>query len=170
MKFIMLNGPSCAGKSTIVSRIMAEKERYYKLSYDAQKWLFSKYDRNIHFEDVRTVQRGLAETVCGLSYNIICDSALYKENREKLLSIPKKYGYEVIEINLEADYETLAVRFDERVKDALAKNSKTISSTSKERFKELYDIYQSEKNSSAVVLRTDLHNQEEIFKSILELI
>ena len=89
MKFIMLNGPSCAGKSTIVNRIMSEKDKYYKLSYDAQKWLFSKYDRNVHFEDVRAVQRALAEAVCGLNYNIICDSALYRENREKLLSIQK---------------------------------------------------------------------------------
>lgn len=169
MKFIMLNGSSCAGKSTIVNRIMSEKERYYKLSYDAQKWLFSKYDRNIHFEDVRVVQRALAETVCSLNYNIICDSALYRENREKLLSIPKKYGYEIVEINLEADYEILAVRFDERVKDALAKNSKTISNTSKERFKELYNIYQSEKNNPATVFRTDLLSEEEVVNSILQM-
>ena len=40
----------------------------------------------------------------------------------------------------------------------------------KERFKELYNIYQTEKNSSATVFRTDLQNQEEISKSILELI
>ncbi len=170
MKFIMLNGPSCVGKSTTVNRIMDEKEKYYKLSYDTQKWLFSKYDRNIHFEDVKAVQRALAETVCGLHYNIICDSALHRETREKLLNIARKYEYEVIEINLEADYEILAVRFDERVKDALQKKSKTISNTSKERFKELYDIYQREKNSSATVFWTDQQNEEKVANSILQLL
>jgi predicted kinase len=149
---------------------MEEKERYYKLSYDAQKWLFSKYDRNTQFEDVRTIQRALAETVCKLNYNILCDSALHRENREKLLAIARNHGYEILEINLEAEYEVLATRFDERVKKALAENSKTIANTSKERHRELYDIYQQEKNNTAIVFRTDTLNQEEVTNAILQLL
>lgn len=104
-----------------------------------------------------------------MNYNIICDSALYRENREILLSIPIKYGYEIVEINLEADYDILAIRFDERIKNVLQKGGR-ISNTSKERFKELFDIYQSEKNSSAMVFRTDTQNQEDVIKKIFSLL
>lgn len=169
MKFIILNGPSCVGKSTIVNAIMSEKEKYYKLSNDSQKWLFYKYDRKTHHEDVRTIQRSLAETVCEMKYNIICDSALHGENRHKLLSIPAKHEYEIIEINLEADYAILVDRFDERVRNFLQKDIK-ISNTSKERFKEIFDIYQTEKNDSAITFRTDTQKQEEIIQKILQLL
>ena len=95
---------------------------------------------------------------------------IYYETREALFEIVEKYGYEIIEINLEADYEVLATRFDERVANALVNKSKTISNTSKERFREIYDTYQSEKNSDAIVLRTDELNGEEVAQKIFQLI
>lgn len=170
MKFIMLNGCSCSGKSTVVKRVMAEKENFYQLSSDPQKWLFSKYDKNNHFDDLRKIMKSLAETVCEMSYNIICDSALHREDREELLGIARKHEYEIIEINLEADYEVLAKRFDERVEKALTTPNAKISNTSKERFKELYDIFNSEKNLSAIVFHTDTQSVDEVVESILKLI
>ena len=166
MKFIIVNGPSCTGKSTAVNQVLEKFPHFYKLSYDAQKWHFSKYDRTTHFDDVHTVVRALAETVCKLKYNIICDSALYKKDREFLFEIVKKHGYEIVEINLEAEYEVVAKRFDERVASALANKSKTISNTSKERFKEIYDIYQAEKNLDAIEIRTDTNTPEEVAKQM----
>ena len=170
MKFIMINGTSCVGKSTAVNRVLEEHSHFYKLSYDAQKWHFSKYNRNTHFEDVQVIVRAIASAVSEMGYDIICDSALYRKNREALFEIVEKYGYEIIEINLEADYEVLATRFDERVANALVNKSKTISNTSKERFREIYDTYQSEKNSDAIVLRTDELNGEEVAQKIFQLI
>ncbi len=169
MKFIMLNGCSCSGKSTIVKNIMAQKERYYQLSYDSLKWSFSQYRPDVHFDDVRALVRAVAESVCGMNYNIVCDSALYRDAREELLQIPKKHGYEVIEINLEADYEVLEERFDSRVKDAILNPEKRISNTSKDRFKELYDIYNAEKNPLALTLRTDRETVELITEKIVTL-
>ncbi len=165
----MLNGCSCSGKSTIVKNIMAQKERYYQLSYDSLKWSFSQYRPDVHFDDVRALVRAVAESVCGMNYNIVCDSALYRDAREELLQIPKKHGYEVIEINLEADYEVLEERFDSRVKDAILNPEKRISNTSKDRFKELYDIYNAEKNPLALTLRTDRETVELITEKIVTL-
>lgn len=166
MKFIMINGPSCVGKSTTVNRILEEREHFYKLSYDDQKWRFSKYDRDTHFEDVQKVIRALANTVAEMGYDIVCDSALYRKNREALFEIVKGYGYEIVEINLEADYDLIAARFDERVANAIANKSKTISNTSKKRFRELFDIYNTEKNNGALTLRTDQLSPEEIVEKI----
>jgi predicted kinase len=170
MKFIMLNGSSCSGKSTLVQKILENKENYYQLSYDSLKWSFSQYKPNTHFNDVRKLVRAVAESICEMKYNIVCDSALHQETRDALLRIPKEHGYEIIEINLEADYEILAQRFDERVDAALAKQSKRISNTSKERFKEIYDIYQSEKNPSAITFRTDTETIESVTEKVLMLV
>lgn len=148
---------------------MAQKERYYQLSYDSLKWSFSQYRPDVHFDDVRALVRAVAESVCGMNYNIVCDSALYRDVREELLQIPKKYGYEVIEINLEADYEVLEERFDSRVKDAILNPEKRISNTSKDRFKELYDIYNAEKNPLTLTLRTDRETVEGITEKIVAL-
>lgn len=164
----MINGPSCTGKSTTVNQVLEKFERYYKLSYDGQKWHFSKYNRNTHFDDVQKVIRALAETVCGMNYNIVCDSALYRKDREFLFDIARKHKYEIIEFNLEASYEIIEQRFEERVANALVNKSKTISNTSKERFKELFEIYETEKNTEAIVLRTDISNAEAIAQQIFD--
>lgn len=169
MKFIILNGCSCSGKSTVVNRIIAEQDDFYKLSYDTQKWPFSRYDRNKHFVDVKTIVHSLAETVCAMQkYNVICDSALYKDDREELLAIAKKHGYETIEVNLETDYAVLEKRFDERVALVLAGKSKA-TNTSKERFRELYELYQAGKNPLATTLETNLLDADETYEKVIEL-
>lgn len=169
MKFIMFNGCSCSGKSTQVQKIIENKENYYQLSYDSLKWSFSQYRPDTHFDDVSKLVRTVAESICEMEYNIVCDSALHQETRDVLLKIPKEHGYEIIEINLEADYEILAQRFDERVAGALANQSKRISNTSKERFKEIYDIYQAEKNPHAIMFRTDTETIDSVVEKVLAL-
>jgi len=170
MKFVMINGPCCVGKSTVINTIVSEHGHLYKLSYDAQKWLFSKYNPNTHSEDVCKVLGVLAGTVSEMGYDIICDGARFKDSRETLFDIVKKNGYEIIEINLEADFEVLLQRFKERVTNAAVDTSNPISNTSVERFKELFDIYQVEKNPTVVTLRTDKLSPKEITKNIFELI
>lgn len=170
MKFIMINSPSCVGKSTAVNNILAESAHFYKLSYDAQKWLFSKYNPSTHSEDVCKILGVLAGAVSEMGYDIICDGARYKNSREILFDIVKKNGYEIIEINLEADYEVLLKRFEERVITAVANPIKPISNTSVDRFKELFDTYQAERNPNVLTLRTDELSAEEITKSIFKLI
>lgn len=170
MKFVLINGCSCAGKSTVVSEVMAKKEHFFHLSGDSLKWSFSQYNRDTHADDTRRLVRAVAESVCEMGYDIICDSALHVETRTKLLEIPEKYGYEIIEINLEAEYPVLVGRFDIRVADAQKNQSKRISNTSKERFREIYEIYESGKNPMAITFRTDKETVDEIVMKIIDLI
>jgi len=106
---------------------------------------------------VGEVLLSVANKICEMKYDVICDSGLHKSWRDKLINIATLHDYKIIEINLEADYEVLSKRFDERVAKALAtpEKDRRISNISKDRFKELYDIFQREKNPSAITFRTD---------------
>ncbi len=169
MKFVLLNGASCSGKSTVVKRVLKDKAGYYQVSYDALKWGFSQYKPDKHFEEVRKLMRALTEAVCVMEYNIICDSGLFKETRDKLFEIAQKYNYEIIEINLEAPYEVLVERFDKRVAEAAAGGGR-VTNTSKERHKELFDIYESEKNLHAITYHTDKQSIDEVAEAVLKLL
>lgn len=169
MKFIQINGPSCVGKSTLVKRILDEKPRYYKVSYDALKWGFSQYKPDDHFDDVRALVRALAEAVCKIEYNIVCDSGMHLATREQLFEIARRYNYEVIEINLEADYEVLLQRFNERIAAAALNPEARVANKNPSRHRELFDIYQKEKSPGVLTFRTDLMSVDEIAAQVLAL-
>ncbi|MFA6194332.1 MAG: AAA family ATPase [Patescibacteria group bacterium] len=171
MKLIIFNGSSCSGKSTIIKNIMKQKDHFYHLSYDLLRWSFSNYRSETHYEDVRKVVLAVAEAVFKMKYDVVSE-ILYAEQRQKLIDLAVKHSYEILEINLEADFEVLAERFDERVAKALATPvaERRISNLSKERFKELFDIFHREKNSSAVTFRTDRQSIEEISENIMKLL
>jgi predicted kinase len=168
MKFISINGSTCSGKSTVCKNISKQRGRLFYLSYDAVKWSFSKYSPDTHAKDVHALLLSMTQAVCEMKYDIISDSGLHREWREKLLAVPRAHGYDIIEINLEADYNVLSQRFDERVARAIATPEKMIANLSKDRFKELFDIFQKEKNPAAITFRTDTQTMEEVSESILK--
>ena len=54
--------------------------------------------------------------------------------------------------------------------EAIANPEKRVANRTMERFKELFDIYQNEKNPSAFVFRTDTKSIEEVSKAVMELL
>jgi hypothetical protein len=56
------------------------------------------------------------------------------------------------------------------VEDALAAKSTRIANTSLERFKELYEIYNKEKNPNAIIFHSDIMPPKEITSRVLELV
>ncbi len=170
MKLILINGSSCAGKSTLTKAALKQRERLYYLSYDALKWGFSQYSPKTHWDDVRTVMFAVAETVFALKYDVICDSVIERHHREQLMALAKKHGYAIVEINIEAEYDVLLQRFDERVARAKADPTIRISNLSHDRFRELYDMYEADKNTTAPTIRTDQQSVEENIQSVLALI
>jgi len=165
MKLIILNGTSCSGKSTIIERLMKEKGIFY-LKGDSLKRLFSNYSFYTHKDDVEKIVMAVAKEIFTMKYTVISDCSLFKLSRQRIIDLAKEAGYEVIEINLESEFEILETRFDERVKSALADNNRKISNTSKDRFKELFEIYNREKNPLAKTLHTDKQSIEEVTNEI----
>jgi predicted kinase len=172
MKLIIINGSSCSGKSTTLKKIMSKREHLFWLSQDTIKWLFSKYSYENNYRDLEKIILDLAYSVFKIKYDVIFDSPLYKEFRQKLIDLAVKYKYEVIEINLELEYEVALKRFNERVTNAMLipEKERKISNTSIDRFKELNDIYNQEKNNSAITFRTDKLDAEEISEEIIKLL
>ncbi len=109
----------------------------------------------------------MADTVFAMKYDVISDTALHKDFRTLLLTLARERGREVIEVNLEANYSVLEKRFEARIAEAHARPEKKISNFSKERFKELFEMYHRDKNTSATTFRTDLETSEAITEKIL---
>jgi predicted kinase len=149
---------------------MKQKSDFFCLSYDALKWSFSNYKSETHYQDVQRVLLAVADTVFDMKYNIITDSVLYASSREELVELANSAGYEILEINLETDFDVLSQRFDERVASALANPNSRISNISKDRFKELFDIFQKEKNQEAMTIRTDTQSIEEVASIVMKLL
>ena len=164
MKLVILNGASCSGKSTVIEKLMNHKERYFHLSYDALKWQFSQYASGKYYEDLHKLRLAMLRALCELKYNVITE-AVHEVSRQKHIDIAAEYGYEIVEINLEADYETLLKRRGERI---AARDRK--EDFSQERFDALFNAYQSEKNNQAITFKTDTQSAEEIAESILKLL
>ena len=169
MKLLILNGNSCSGKSTIVKYIMKQKENLFHLSYDSLKWSFANYKSEKHYKDVQQIKLAVASSVFKLKYDVVSDGGLYKASREELINLALLARYQIVEINLEASPEVLADRFNERVSRALATPERRISNLSFERFQELSNIFESEKNSQAITFRTDMQDPEDIADKILKL-
>jgi predicted kinase len=170
MYLISINGASCSGKSTVIREIMKNQDNLFHLSYDSLKWSFSKYNHKTHYRLVFDLLLNLAKSVLDKNYNIISDASLYKKDRNKLINLAKKYKYRVIEINLEADFDVLEKRFEERVSSALNSPNSRISNTSKKRFGELFEIFEKERNNKAILIKTDNQKIEKIARDILKLI
>ena len=149
---------------------MSVKEKYFYLHYDSLKWSFSQYSSEKHYKDVQQVVLSIAESVLKMEYNVISDSCLTKEFRETLIELAKQKDYEIIEINLEAEYEILLNRFRERVASALKNPERRISNLSEDRFKELFDTFTNEKNPSAVYFRTDTQTIDQVSESVINLL
>lgn len=169
MKFIGINGGTCVGKSSVVKNLLKQRDHAFYLGHDPLKRLFSKYSPQEQWEDVHALMLALLPVVAEKKYDIISDSGLRREWREELFGVARSLGYDVVEINFEAEYRVLEERFDERVARALANPELRVTNTSKDRFKELYDLFQEGKNPSAITFRTDTQSVEEITEDILKL-
>lgn len=169
MKLLILSGSSCSGKSSVIKYIMGKREHLFHLSYDALKWSFSGYNPNRHYQDVQKIVLAVASTVFKMEYDVVSDSTLYNKSRKELIDLAVFAGYQILEVNLEASPEVLTKRFDERVAGALATPERKISNLSKDRFQELLGIFEKEKNSQAIPIRTDNQSIEDVAESILKL-
>lgn len=165
MKLVILSGAPCSGKSSVAAAILQNREKYYYLSYDALKWSFSQYSSGKYYKELHILMLAMLRALCSMKFNVVTE-ALHTESRQNLIDIGTEFGYEVVQVNLDTDYEVLSKRLEQRI----AKGKTNMRGFTKEKFKTLYDTYESEKNPHAVTFRTDATTPEEVSEHVLKLL
>ena len=134
------------------------------MSYDSLKWQFSQYASGQYYEDIRTLRFSMLQTLLQLQYNVVTES-LHRASRQKHAKIAASFDCDIVEINLEAEYDVLLERWKARMASGERKEN-----ISKERFDEIYEIYMAEKNTDAVTFQTDTQSMDEICAAVEKLL
>lgn len=163
-KFLLvLNGPMCAGKST-VAKIFMQRDGLFRGSYDAIKWLISNYsaDDDHHRKIAKEIAFSGIKKAIESGLSVVIDGG-WAEYRKEYQDLAKENKLEYLSVNIEAPIKILEERFLSRVESAQLKNSKTISVTTLEGFYSRYQWYlNTNKDFSGIVLDSSVLNAEEI--------
>ena len=141
-KFILiLNGPACAGKTSVTRYFKSKYKNIFTPRGDKLKWLISDYDRtNLHHkEQIVKMTFDLIQSAIKGGFSIVYDWSLTDTQRIKCKKLAKHYGLVFIEVNIEANFDVISCRFDERI-EASKKGAK-ISLVDPLVMKERYDDY-----------------------------
>ncbi len=161
-KLIIINGPSCAGKSTIIDEFFLYQKQFFWLKYDAIKRFFVDYEP---IRDKEKVQELV--TIIGRDRIIRGEDILLENYIGPIVDFSRENGYDIFEFDIEAPYPVLLQRFRERV--ANIKTGVKIN-TSEERHREIYDAYILNKRESAITFDTSILSKEEITERIVALV
>lgn len=173
-KFVLhVSGPSCVGKSTLVSALRKEYEWGYLVSYDKLKWFFEQYHRDTH--------KALVNTLVQEYFAICCQNNVPqiffeywmrdKETYERLAHIASKHGYTLISINLSAPTEVLQERFAQRL-ESVKKRGSRISLTNEALFLEVIEKVKNEMYvpPTAHDFDTSVISEEELITSVRQIL
>ena len=166
--FLDINGPMCAGKSTVVDTLM-KRDGFFRGSFDRVKWLISNYSAaNCKHKEI--AEKIMLQTITGAmdsGLSIVVDGG-HSKSREHYKRLAGEHDFRYISINIEAPYEVLKQRFLERVASAKNNGKQNISVTTAEEFDSRYEKYQdSYKDKSAgLTLDSDKLSLEEIVAEI----
>jgi predicted kinase len=171
-KFLLIiNGPMCAGKSTI-TKIFLQKENVFRGSSDRIKWLISNYsgDNQKHREIAKKITLSAIESAMDSDLSVVIDGG-FGDFKDKYKELASKYKFKYLSVNIEAPLEILEQRFLERVESAKRDDSKTISVTTLEGFHSRYNWYlEKNKDNEAFIFDSNKLAAEDIALNIEELI
>ena len=155
---LLVNGPSCGGKST-VSKILLEKYgNIFNAKGDHIKWLISDYDAPTHRGVVHEMTIELIKIALANGLSVLKEGGLFES--EKLVQIANEHNVPFFVSNISAPREVLDARFLERIESK--KNGAKISNVDPKRFNELYEMYLNTKIESPLEFDSSKQSPEEI--------
>ncbi len=167
---LVLNGPMCAGKSTVTNLIL-EQDGIFRASYDLIKRSISNYsaDNKAHREMAKKISFSTMQAALQSGLAIIIDGG-FEDYREKYKELANDFGCKYVSVNIEAPVDILEKRFIERVESA--KNTgRILSVVTLEGFYSRYDWYiNKNKDLDAVTFNSSVLSPEEIAKEIMKLV
>lgn len=165
---VILNGPSCVGKSSVVTELGKLQPNLFHLAFDRVKWSFLDYTSGSHTEEIYKLLMLIEEEAIRNEWPLIHEGGLYPKYLQSIIDVAEKAGYRSLCINLTAPKEVLLTRFKQRVEEVTLLNKK-IGNTKEDRFWEIYDITEQGKDQSAPTYDTSVMTSEDIAKEIVKL-
>ncbi len=164
--FLIINGPSCGGKSLVSNVLFQKYGGIYNGKSDAIKWLISDYDANLHRGIVHHMTLETMRVALSHGLSVFTEGALWEP--EKYIEMAKIAKVSFFVANIDAPWEVLVSRFKTRAE--AKKQGVKISNIDPRRFKELYDMYINTKMKTELEFDSSKQNPEEIAEVIVSYI
>lgn len=161
---LIVNGPSCGGKSAVISILLEQYGGILNAKSDQIKWLISDYQSEIYSKTVNEMIFEMIKVALRNNLSVVKEGALFEP--EKLFQIAKDFKTPLFIANVSAPKEVLEKRFLERVE--AKKNGAKISNVDPVRFEKLYQTYLATKMDSLLEFDSSLQSPEEIASVISE--
>lgn len=164
--FLILNGPSCGGKSSVSDLLFERYGGLFKGKSDVIKWLISDYQPSIHRGIVHRMTLETLRVALSHGLSILQEGAAWEP--EKYVELSKEAKIPLFVANIEAPWEVLLSRFEMRI--AAQNHGARISNVDPKRFQELYDMYLKTKMETEMEFDSSKESPEQIARQIVSYI
>lgn len=161
---LILNGPMCAGKSTVADMYM-QRDHMFRGAFDAAKWLISKYsvDSGVthHREIAMKVVFHMVSAAIESGLSVVVDGG-FLGYRNQYRELAEKHNIAFLILNIEAPLHILEERYKKRIEHAVSTGNEKIL-TSMQGFYERYQWYlDNNKDPDGVTFDSSVMTPDEI--------
>lgn len=160
---LMLNGPVCAGKSSLSKNILKNSNNVFVASFDSIKKNVSQYTDEVYSDFVLDLFYTSARKALEQGFSLIVEPKQKKlrEYREFFGKCAMEKNYIFKEINIEASREVMLSRLEKRVKEGRSVNVHT-----PEHHMERYNLYLENKLTNIPTYNTDNMSEAELYEKV----
>jgi predicted kinase len=161
--FLIINGPSCGGKSAVADALHDKYEGIFNAKSDRIKWLISDYNSSKHRGVVHEIVLEALKVALKNGLSVIKEGAIWKP--EELIGIAEDYKAPLFIVNVSAPEDVLEKRFQERVEKK--KLGAQIANVDPERFRELNKMYLDSKMETPLEFDSSTQAASEMVEKII---
>jgi hypothetical protein len=164
--FLILNGPSCGGKSSVADVIKSKVPKLFNAKQDTIKWLISDYASQKYTEALEEMIHNMIKIALHHKLSVIKEGM--RDSVDDLKKIATKAKVPIFFANISPPKETLDARFKIRIE--AKKHGAKIGNTNTKRFYELKKFYEDTKVETPLEFNNSLLSSEEIANKIMDYI
>ena len=160
---LLINGPSCGGKSTVSNILTELYGGIFKAKSDKIKWLISDYNPSEQRGVVHEMTIEMLRVALKHGLSVLKEGAFYEP--EKFIKISEEFKIPLFIVNVSAPKDVLRDRFQERINKNKERGEK--SNTTLDRFEKIYDMYIDSKIESPLEFDSSLDTPNDIADKIV---
>ena len=160
---VVVNGPSCAGKSAVADVLVQKYGGIFHAKADVVKWLISDYDPPTHWGIVHRLMLALMQSALAEGLSVVKEGGSYEP--EKYVALAGSAQVPLYIVNVDAPWEVLTTRFEKRIE--AKREGARVANADPARFKQLYDRYHAVKVDTPLSFDSSTQTPEEIASAIV---